>query len=91
MLTNVKQASNFEHLIFPFLSEMPGIMALRKRASEDKPLKNAKIVGCTHINAQTAVLIETLVELGASVRWAACNIYSTQVKIIISMPLNHFL
>lgn len=58
---------------------MPGIMALRKRASEDKPLKNAKIVGCTHINAQTAVLIETLVELGASVRWAACNIYSTQV------------
>lgn len=59
--------------------EMPGIMALRKRASEDKPLKNAKIVGCTHINAQTAVLIETLVELGASVRWAACNIYSTQV------------
>lgn len=48
---------------------MPGIMALRKRASEDKPLKNAKIVGCTHINAQTAVLIETLVELGASVRW----------------------
>lgn len=60
---------------------MPGIIALRKRASEDKPLKNAKIVGCTHINAQTAVLIETLVELGASVRWAACNIYSTQVKI----------
>lgn len=59
---------------------MPGIMALRKRASEDKPLKNAKIVGCTHINAQTAVLIETLVELGASVRWAACNIYSTQVN-----------
>uniref|UniRef100_A0A0K8UBT7 Putative adenosylhomocysteinase 2 n=1 Tax=Bactrocera latifrons TaxID=174628 RepID=A0A0K8UBT7_BACLA len=57
---------------------MPGILALRKRASEDKPLKNAQIVGCTHINAQTAVLIETLVELGASVRWAACNIYSTQ-------------
>ncbi|XP_059218219.1 adenosylhomocysteinase-like 2 [Stomoxys calcitrans] len=58
--------------------EMPGIMTLRKRAREDKPLRNAKIVGCTHINAQTAVLIETLVELGASVRWAACNIYSTQ-------------
>lgn len=65
---------------FPRTIEMPGIIALRKRASEDKPLKNAKIVGCTHINAQTAVLIETLVELGASVRWAACNIYSTQVK-----------
>jgi len=60
--------------------EMPGIIALKKRAAEDKPLKDAKIVGCTHINAQTAVLIETLVELGASVRWAACNIYSTQVS-----------
>lgn len=59
---------------------MPGIMALRRRASDDKPLKNAKIVGCTHINAQTAVLIETLVILGANVRWAACNIYSTQVS-----------
>lgn len=47
--------------------EMPGIMALRKRASDDKPLKNAKIVGCTHVNAQTAVLIETLAALGASV------------------------
>ncbi|XP_060646426.1 adenosylhomocysteinase-like 2 [Drosophila nasuta] len=58
--------------------EMPGIMTLRKRAMEDKPLKNANIVGCTHVNAQTAVLIETLQKLGASVRWAACNIYSTQ-------------
>lgn len=47
---------------------MPGIMALRRKASEDKPLKGAKIVGCTHVNAQTAVLIETLVELGAQVR-----------------------
>lgn len=61
--------------------EMPGIMALRKRAADDKPLKDAKIVGCTHINAQTAVLIETLIDLGASVRWAACNIYSTQVSL----------
>lgn len=58
--------------------EMPGIMTLRKRAADDKPLKEAKIVGCTHVNAQTAVLIETLVQLGASVRWAACNIFSTQ-------------
>lgn len=65
--------------------EMPGIMALRKRAADDKPLKEAKIVGCTHINAQTAVLIETLVELGASVRWAACNIYSTQVSIVYEL------
>ncbi|XP_071438931.1 adenosylhomocysteinase-like 1 isoform X4 [Hetaerina americana] len=58
--------------------EMPGIMALRSRAGDDKPLKGAKIVGCTHVNAQTAVLIETLAKLGAHVRWAACNIYSTQ-------------
>lgn len=68
---------------FTFCIEMPGIMALRRRAGEDKPLKNAKIVGCTHINAQTAVLIETLTVLGAQVRWAACNIYSTQVSIKI--------
>ena len=47
---------------------MPGIMALRKKASDDKPLNGAKIVGCTHVNAQTAVLIETLVALGAQVR-----------------------
>lgn len=46
---------------------MPGIMALRKRAAEDKPLKGAKIVGCTHVNAQTAVLIEALADLGAKV------------------------
>ncbi|XP_033341450.1 adenosylhomocysteinase-like 1 isoform X3 [Megalopta genalis] len=65
--------------------EMPGIMALRKRAAEDKPLKNAKIVGCTHINAQTAVLIETLVHLGAQVRWAACNIYSTQNEVAAAL------
>ncbi|XP_045123246.1 adenosylhomocysteinase-like 1 isoform X1 [Portunus trituberculatus] len=65
--------------------EMPGIVALRKRAADDKPLKGAKIVGCTHINAQTAVLIETLVELGASVRWAACNIFSTQNEVAAAL------
>ncbi|XP_037815603.1 adenosylhomocysteinase-like 1 [Lucilia sericata] len=65
--------------------EMPGIMALRKRAADDKPLKDAKIVGCTHINAQTAVLIETLIDLGASVRWAACNIYSTQNEVAAAL------
>lgn len=64
---------------------MPGIMALRRRACDDKPLKNARIVGCTHINAQTAVLIETLAELGASVRWAACNIYSTQNEVAAAL------
>ncbi|XP_077299384.1 adenosylhomocysteinase-like 1 isoform X2 [Arctopsyche grandis] len=70
--------------------EMPGIVALRTRASEDKPLKNAKIVGCTHINAQTAVLIETLVALGASVRWAACNIYSTQNEVAAALAENGY-
>lgn len=64
---------------------MPGIMALRKRASNDKPLKDAKIVGCTHINAQTAVLIETLSALGAQVRWSACNIYSTQNEVAAAL------
>jgi len=65
--------------------EMPGIMALRHKAKEDKPLKGAKIVVCTHINAQTAVLVETLVTLGAQVRWAACNIYSTQNEVAAAL------
>ena len=64
---------------------MPGIMALRHKAKEDKPLKGAKIVVCTHINAQTAVLVETLVTLGAQVRWAACNIYSTQNEVAAAL------
>ena len=68
--------------------EMPGIMALRLRANEDKPLKGAKIIGCTHINAQSAVLIETLVALGATVRWSACNIYSTQNTIAAALAEN---
>ena len=59
-------------------SEMPGLMALREEYSKDKPLKGAKIVGCLHMTIQTAVLIETLVDLGAEVRWSSCNIFSTQ-------------
>ena len=59
-------------------SEMPGLMALRKEYSESKPLKGARIAGCLHMTIQTAVLIETLVELGAEVRWSSCNIFSTQ-------------
>ena len=59
-------------------SEMPGLMALRKEYKEKKPLKGAKILGCLHMTIQTAVLIETLVELGAEVRWSSCNIFSTQ-------------
>lgn len=65
--------------------EMPGLMALKKRAAADKPLLGAKIIGCTHITAQTAVLIETLAALGASVRWAACNIYSTQNEVAAAL------
>ena len=58
--------------------EMPGLMALRKEYGEKKPLKGAKIAGCLHATIQTAVLIETLIELGAEVRWSSCNIFSTQ-------------
>ena len=59
-------------------TEMPGLMALRAEYGESKPLKGARIVGSLHMTIQTAVLIETLVELGADVRWASCNIFSTQ-------------
>jgi len=58
--------------------EMPGLMELRKKYGSVKPLKGAKISGCIHMTIQSAVLIETLVELGANVRWSSCNIYSTQ-------------
>ena len=59
-------------------TEMPGLMALRKEFKGKKPLNGAKILGCLHMTIQTAVLIETLVELGADVRWSSCNIFSTQ-------------
>ena len=59
-------------------SEMPGLMALRQEYKGKKPLQGAKILGCLHMTIQTAVLIETLVELGAEVRWSSCNIFSTQ-------------
>jgi len=59
-------------------SEMPGLMTLRKEYKGKKPLKGARILGCLHMTIQTAVLIETLVELGADVRWSSCNIFSTQ-------------
>ena len=58
--------------------EMPGLMALRERYAESQPLAGAKIAGCLHMTIQTAVLIETLQELGAEVRWSSCNIFSTQ-------------
>jgi adenosylhomocysteinase len=59
-------------------NEMPGLMALRKKYGSTKPLKGARIAGCLHMTIQTAVLIETLTELGAEVQWSSCNIFSTQ-------------
>ena len=63
-------------------TEMPGLMALRKEYSQKKPLKGAKILGCLHMTIQTAVLIETLVKLGAECRWSSCNIFPLKI-----MPL----
>ena len=59
-------------------AEMPGLMALRDEYSKEKPLKGARIAGCLHMTIQTAVLIETLIEMGAEVTWSSCNIFSTQ-------------
>ncbi|PRB84214.1 adenosylhomocysteinase [Pseudomonas sp. MYb185] len=59
-------------------SEMPALMAMRRKYASEQPLKGARILGCIHMTIQTAVLIETLVELGAEVRWSSCNIFSTQ-------------
>ncbi len=59
-------------------AEMPGLMSLREEFGKDKPLKGARIAGCLHMTIQTAVLIETLIELGAEVKWSSCNIFSTQ-------------
>src|SRR4026207_1266823 len=59
-------------------AEMPGLMALRAEFGQQKPLKGARIAGCLHMTIQTAVLIETLIELGAEVKWSSCNIFSTQ-------------
>jgi len=59
-------------------AEMPGLMALRKEYGASKPLAGARVAGCLHMTIQTAVLIETPVELGAEVTWSSCNIFSTQ-------------
>jgi adenosylhomocysteinase len=59
-------------------AEMPGLMSLREKFGKQKPLKGARIAGCLHMTIQTAVLIETLIELGAEVQWSSCNIFSTQ-------------
>src|ERR1017187_2610152 len=59
-------------------AEMPGLMAIREEFGKSKPLSGARIAGCLHMTIQTAVLIETLKELGADVQWSSCNIFSTQ-------------
>src|SRR6187401_2643365 len=58
--------------------EMPGLMSIRRKYAQDKPLAGVRVTGSLHMTIQTAVLIETLVDLGADVRWASCNIFSTQ-------------
>ena len=75
---NISQAEFGRKEISIAESEMPGLMALREEYSKEKPLKGARIIGCLHMTIQTAVLIETLVDLGAEVRWSSCNIFSTQ-------------
>ena len=66
-------------------TEMPGLMALRREFGQSQPLKGARIVGCLHMTIQTAVLMETLVDLGATVRWSSCNIFSTQDQAAAAM------
>src|SRR5688572_17617877 len=66
-------------------TEMPGLMALREEYGKEKPLKGARIAGCLHMTIQTAVLIETLIQLGAEVRWSSCNIFSTQDQAAAAM------
>ena len=66
-------------------TEMPGLMALREQYGKEKPLKGAHIAGCLHMTIQTAVLMETLVELGAELRWSSCNIFSTQDQAAAAM------
>ena len=77
-ITDIKLAEWGRKEISIAETEMPGLMACRELFSKDKPLKGTRIAGCLHMTIQTAVLIETLTSLGASVRWASCNIFSTQ-------------
>ncbi|MCZ6673554.1 MAG: adenosylhomocysteinase [Verrucomicrobia bacterium] len=75
---DISQAELGRRVIDMAEPEMPGLMALREEYGQDKPLKGARITGCLHMTTQTAVLIETLQALGASVRWSSCNIFSTE-------------
>ena len=69
---------------------MPGLIALRKEYNGKKPLKGAKILGCLHMTIQTAVLIETLVELGAEVRWSSCNIFQHKIMQLQQLQKQEF-
>jgi len=69
---------------------MPGLMAARAKYGPTKPLKGLRLTGSLHMTIQTAVLIETLVELGAQVRWASCNIFSTQVDAVAFVYVLHY-
>ena len=71
-------------------TEMPGLMAIREEFAKAQPLKGARITGSLHMTIQTAVLIETLNDLGADVRWASCNIYSTQDHAAAGLHASHF-
>ncbi|XP_054892090.1 S-adenosylhomocysteine hydrolase-like protein 1 isoform X3 [Poeciliopsis prolifica] len=84
-IKNIKQAAFGRKEIDIAQQEMPALMILRKRAGGEKPLAGAKVAGCTHITAHTAVLIETLAALGAQCRWAACNIFSTQNSVAAAL------
>ena len=70
-------------------NEMPALMALREKYKDDQPLAGAKIMGCIHMTIQTAVLMETLVDLGAELRWSSCNIFSTQDHAAAAMAANN--
>src|SRR3954447_8814278 len=77
-VANLSLAEAGRHQLRLAEHEMPGLMSLRKEYAESQPLKGARIAGSLHMTVQTAVLIETLVALGAQVRWVSCNIFSTQ-------------
>src|SRR6187455_167110 len=77
-VADIKQADFGRKEIAIAETEMPGLMAVREEYKGKQPLKGARIAGSLHMTIQTAVLIETLVDLGAEVRWASCNIFSTQ-------------
>src|SRR6202789_2075918 len=84
-VTDIALAGGGRREIMIAETEMPGLMALRDEFGKAKPLAGARIVGCLHMTIQTAVLIETLVHLGATVRWSSCNIFSTQDQAVAAI------